>query len=59
MALCSNFAFLEEHDPVFLQLAGTAEQVFASDPNPPNCVRNLSRTEGSLLCDRARAAPAL
>lgn len=33
MALCSNFAFLEEHDPVFLQLAGTAEQVFASDPN--------------------------
>jgi type I restriction enzyme R subunit len=33
MAASSNFAFLKEHDPVFLQLAGTAEQVFASDPN--------------------------
>jgi type I restriction enzyme R subunit len=29
----SNFAFLAEHDPVFLQLAVTAEQVFAADPN--------------------------
>ncbi|MDF7798276.1 DUF4145 domain-containing protein [Pontiellaceae bacterium B1224] len=28
-----NFQFLEEHDAVFLQLASTAEQVFASDPN--------------------------
>lgn len=33
MATSSNFAFLAEHDPVFLQLATTAEQVFASDPN--------------------------
>lgn len=33
MAESSNFAFLKEHDPVFLQLANTAEQVFASDPN--------------------------
>lgn len=33
MADSGNFAFLKEHDPVFLQLAGTAEQVFASDPN--------------------------
>jgi len=33
MAESSNFAFLQEHDPVFLQLASTAEQVFASDPN--------------------------
>ncbi|WP_267397824.1 type I restriction-modification system endonuclease [Pseudomonas sp. GM_Psu_2] len=33
MAASSNFAFLQEHDPVFLQLAITAEQVFASDPN--------------------------
>ncbi len=33
MATSSNFAFLQEHDPVFLQLASTAEQVFASDPN--------------------------
>lgn len=33
MAPSSNFAFLQEHDPVFLQLANTAEQVFASDPN--------------------------
>ncbi len=29
----SNFDFLAEHDPVFLQLATTAEQVFSSDPN--------------------------
>lgn len=33
MATSSNFEFLQEHDPVFLQLASTAEQVFASDPN--------------------------
>ncbi|MEB0205499.1 type I restriction-modification system endonuclease [Pseudomonas sp. CCC3.1] len=33
MAASSNFAFLQEHDPVFLQLASTAEQTFASDPN--------------------------
>lgn len=33
MAESSNFAFLQEHDPVFLQLASTAEQVFISDPN--------------------------
>lgn len=33
MAESSNFAFLKEHDPVFLQLANTAERVFASDPN--------------------------
>ena len=33
MAESSNFAFLKEHDPLFLQLASTAEQVFAADPN--------------------------
>ncbi len=33
MAESSNFAFLKEHDPVFFQLASTAERVFASDPN--------------------------
>ena len=33
MAANSNFCFLQEHDPVFLQLATTAEQIFASDPN--------------------------
>ncbi|WP_259758954.1 type I restriction-modification system endonuclease [Pseudomonas sp. GCEP-101] len=33
MAESCNFAFLKEHDPVFLQLATTAEHVFASDPN--------------------------
>jgi type I restriction enzyme R subunit len=33
MAASTNFEFLKEHDPVFLQLATTAEQVFASDPN--------------------------
>lgn len=29
----SNFGFLLEHDPVFLQLATAAEQAFVSDPN--------------------------
>ncbi len=33
MATSRNFSFLAEHDPVFLQLASTAEQVFAADPN--------------------------
>ncbi|WP_349573284.1 hypothetical protein [Azotobacter salinestris] len=32
MAESSNFAFLEEHGPVFLQLASSAERVFAGDP---------------------------
>ncbi len=31
--MSSNFSFLAEHDPIFLQLASTAEQVFAADPN--------------------------
>lgn len=29
----SNFDFLQEHDPVFFQLASSAEQAFFSDPN--------------------------
>lgn len=33
MLASSNFVFLKEHDPVFQQLASTAEQAFASDPN--------------------------
>ncbi|KTT04170.1 hypothetical protein NS376_05445 [Pseudomonas oryzihabitans] len=33
MAEISNFAFFKEHDPVFFQLANSAECVFASDPN--------------------------
>jgi type I restriction enzyme R subunit len=33
MADQSNFGFLKEHDPLFLQLASTAESAFASDPN--------------------------
>jgi type I restriction enzyme R subunit len=28
-----SFTFLREHDPVLLQLAQTAEQIFSSDPN--------------------------
>jgi type I restriction enzyme R subunit len=28
-----NFAFLAEHDPLFVELAGTAERAFSSDPN--------------------------
>lgn len=33
MAQDSNFGFLAEHSPLFVQLGRTAEQVFASDPN--------------------------
>lgn len=29
----SNFVFLKEHDPLFVELATGAERVFASDPN--------------------------
>lgn len=29
----SNFEFLKEHNPIFFELAHSAEQVFASDPN--------------------------
>ena len=29
----SNFAFLSEYDPLFLQLAQTAERAFSADPN--------------------------
>lgn len=31
--ITSNFEFLKEHDPMFLQLAVNAEQAFAADPN--------------------------
>lgn len=34
MAESSNVAFLEEHGPVFLQLASSAERAFAGDPKP-------------------------
>ncbi|MGZ8236749.1 MAG: type I restriction-modification system endonuclease [Methylobacter sp.] len=33
MAKPSNFDFLKEHDPVFVQLASVAEQSFSADPN--------------------------
>lgn len=33
MADSSNFAFLEEHAPIFLQLTRAAEGAFSSDPN--------------------------
>lgn len=33
MASLSNFAFLEQHDPLFFQLASAAERAFSSDPN--------------------------
>ena len=29
----SNFAFLKEHDPLFVELASAAERAFSSDPN--------------------------
>lgn len=29
----TNFEFLKEHDPIFLELASNAERVFSSDPN--------------------------
>ena len=33
MPVFSNFEFLGEHDPVFLQIASAAERAFSSDPN--------------------------
>ena len=33
MAAPSNFDFLSEHDPIFLQLASAAEGAFSADPN--------------------------
>lgn len=29
----SNFTFLHKHNPIFFQIAHTAEQVFSADPN--------------------------
>ena len=29
----TNFDFLKEHDPLFVELAASAERAFASDPN--------------------------
>ena len=31
--ISTNFEFLAEHDPIFLQLASSAERTFTSDPN--------------------------
>lgn len=31
--ISTNFKFLAEHDPIFLQLASSAERTFTSDPN--------------------------
>lgn len=33
MTTSANFGFLEQHDPLFLELAEAAERVFVSDPN--------------------------
>ncbi|MGE8361685.1 type I restriction-modification system endonuclease [Pseudomonas sp.] len=57
MAVSSNFAFLQEHDPVFVQLASTAEQVFASDPNTTLIkLRQLGEALAQDLASRAGIA---
>ncbi len=57
MAASSNFAFLQEHDAVFLQLASTAEQVFASDPNTTLIkLRQLGEALAQDLASRAGIA---
>ena len=57
MAASSNFAFLQEHDAVFLQLASTAEQVFASDPNTTLIkLRQLGEALAQDLASRAGGA---
>lgn len=33
MDITGNFGFLAEHDPLFVELASTAERAFSSDPN--------------------------
>ncbi|MCU1718175.1 type I restriction-modification system endonuclease [Pseudomonas sp. 5P_3.1_Bac2] len=54
MAVSSNFAFLQEHDPLFLQLATTAEQVFAADPNTTLIkLRQLGEALAQSLASRA------
>jgi type I restriction enzyme R subunit len=54
MAANSNFSFLQEHDPVFLQLASTAEQIFASDPNTTLIkLRQLGEAMAQDLASRA------
>ena len=54
MAESSNFVFLSEHDPVFFQLASSAERVFASDPNTTLIkLRQLGEAMAQDLASRA------
>jgi type I restriction enzyme R subunit len=54
MTAISNFSCLQEHDPVFLQLATTAEQVFARDPNTTLIkLRQLGEAMAQDLASRA------
>lgn len=47
----SNFNFLEEHDPIFLQLAQSAERYFVSDPN--TCLFKVRQLGEALAQDLA------
>lgn len=50
-----SFTFLGEHDPVLLQLAQTAEQIFASDPNTTLIkLRQLGEALAQDLATRSR-----
>lgn len=37
----SNFSFLAEHDPLFLELAIGAERAFSSDPDKAKTIKEM------------------
>ena len=54
MISSSNFSFLQQHEPIFLQLASTAEKAFASDPNTTLIkLRQLGEALAQELASRA------
>lgn len=50
----SNFDFLREHDPIFFQLANSAERIFAGEPNA--CLIKLRQFGEALAQDLATRA---
>lgn len=55
----TNFSFLSEHDPLYLQLARAAEQVFAGDPNTTLIkLRQIGKALARIQAERAAQAPA-
>ncbi|KAB7886397.1 type I restriction-modification system endonuclease [Poseidonibacter ostreae] len=54
----SNFIFLEQHDPVFFQLASMAEQFFRADPNTTLIkIRQLSEAFSKEIASQLNISP--